>query len=160
MLRVRDIMTTDVVTLSPEATLEDAERCFADNRIGGVPVVRDGKVVGIVSKSDLVNPARQRHAKMPMSELMEPVVHSVRPGNSALTAVRIMLTEGIHRVPVIWEDGRLAGILSTIDVLKALERGQSFAETDGIGAERHSEPEQVVPNWQVAEYKYDMAKDD
>ena len=48
-----EIMTSKVVTVTPDTPLEDAARVMADNRIGGVPVVRKGEVVGIITETDL-----------------------------------------------------------------------------------------------------------
>jgi CBS domain-containing protein len=54
MLKVRDIMTREVVTLSPELTLEQASGMFAQKHISGAPVVANGRVVGVVSQSDIL----------------------------------------------------------------------------------------------------------
>ncbi len=54
MLRLRDIMTTDVVTLSPELTLRDAMALLASRHLSGAPVVAGGKVVGVISATDLM----------------------------------------------------------------------------------------------------------
>ena len=54
MLALRDIMRTDVVTLDPELSLRDAMELFADRHISGAPVVAGGKVVGVISVSDLI----------------------------------------------------------------------------------------------------------
>ena len=54
MLRLRDIMTTDVVTVGPQATLREALDLFAMRRVSGAPVVDGGRVVGVVSASDLL----------------------------------------------------------------------------------------------------------
>lgn len=54
MLRLRDIMTTDVVTLSPELTLRDAMTLLATRHLSGAPVVAGGKVVGVISATDLM----------------------------------------------------------------------------------------------------------
>ncbi len=52
-LKVEEIMTKDVITVSPDAPLEDAARIMADNKIGGLPVVEDGKLVGIITETDI-----------------------------------------------------------------------------------------------------------
>lgn len=54
MLRVRDIMTTDVVTVSPQATLREVAELLAARHVSGVPVVEGGRVVGVVSASDVL----------------------------------------------------------------------------------------------------------
>ena len=52
-ITVNEIMTRDVITVSEYTPLEEAARIMADNKIGGLPVVRDGKLVGIITESDL-----------------------------------------------------------------------------------------------------------
>ena len=54
MLRLRDIMTKDVVTVSPELTVRDAMVLFAGRHLSGAPVVASGKVVGVISATDLM----------------------------------------------------------------------------------------------------------
>jgi CBS domain-containing protein len=54
MLRLRDIMTTDVVTVSPEVTVRDAMVLFSSRHVSGAPVVANGKVVAVVSSTDLM----------------------------------------------------------------------------------------------------------
>ena len=54
MLRLRDIMTTDVVTVGPELTIRDAMALFAARHVSGAPVVASGKVVGVISTTDLM----------------------------------------------------------------------------------------------------------
>lgn len=54
MLRVRDIMTTDVISVSPQTSLLNAVQLFADRQVTGAPVVEGSKVVGVVSMSDLM----------------------------------------------------------------------------------------------------------
>lgn len=85
MLRLRDIMTTDVVTLSPELTLRDAMALLATRHLSGAPVVAGGKVVGVISATDLMEfaaslpgvPARREESeeaedwKVPALELGE-----------------------------------------------------------------------------------------
>ncbi|MGD2147786.1 MAG: CBS domain-containing protein [Anaerolineae bacterium] len=52
-IKMTEVMTKDVVTVTEDTPLEEAARVMADNRIGGLPVLRDGKVVGIITETDL-----------------------------------------------------------------------------------------------------------
>lgn len=54
MLRLRDIMTTDVITLGPDVSIREAMDALTSNRISGVPVVAGTEVIGVVSASDLL----------------------------------------------------------------------------------------------------------
>ncbi len=52
-LAVKDVMTRDVITVTVDTPIEEAARIMADNKIGGLPVLRDGKLVGIITETDL-----------------------------------------------------------------------------------------------------------
>jgi len=52
-LNVTELMTTDVITISPDIPLEEAARIMTDNKIGGLPVMEDGKLVGIITETDI-----------------------------------------------------------------------------------------------------------
>ncbi len=52
-VRMRDVMTKEVITVTEDTPLEEAARIMADNKIGGLPVVRDGKLVGIITETDI-----------------------------------------------------------------------------------------------------------
>jgi acetoin utilization protein AcuB len=52
-IKMKDVMTKDVITVTEDTPLEEAARVMADNKIGGLPVMRDGKLVGIITETDL-----------------------------------------------------------------------------------------------------------
>lgn len=52
-IRIKEIMTKDVISVSEDTPIEEAARIMADNKIGGLPVVRDGEVAGIITETDL-----------------------------------------------------------------------------------------------------------
>jgi len=52
-IKMEDVMTKDVITVAEDTVLEEAARIMADNKIGGLPVMRDGKLVGIITETDL-----------------------------------------------------------------------------------------------------------
>jgi CBS domain-containing protein len=149
-------MTTDVVTLSPDATIEEAEQCFAMHHVSGAPVVEAGRIVGVVSKSDLLDPEKPRTPETRIRDLQMPLVFALPRNAPALSAVRLMLAEGIHRVVVLSEDGRVEGIVTTIDVLKAVERGDHLQDESPRDVETHADPAYVVESWMTSEYRFDM----
>jgi acetoin utilization protein AcuB len=52
-IKVKDVMTKEVLTVSEDTPIEEAARLMADNKIGGLPVMRDGQVVGLITETDL-----------------------------------------------------------------------------------------------------------
>ncbi|MCG8425644.1 MAG: CBS domain-containing protein [Proteobacteria bacterium] len=127
MLRVRDIMTVDVVSLAEDSSVDSAAWKLANEDVSGAPV-RDakGNVIGVLSKSDLVDPLRQGDNEKLVSHAMTPGVWAVHPDERAIDAVKLMIDVGVHRVLVIRGPGKLEGIVSTMDVMKALVRGADF----------------------------------
>lgn len=131
MLRVRDIMTRRVVSLAADTPVESAIWRFASEDVSGAPV-RDarGHLVGVVSKSDLVELVqRAGESKGVVEDVMTPGVWAVRPDAPALDAVKLMLEQHIHRVLVMGGPDRLEGIVTAMDVMRALVRGMDFSPT-------------------------------
>jgi len=148
-LRVRDIMTPDVITLVGTTSVDDAARSLTFHQVTGVPVLEHGRIVGVVSKSDLVDPRYRSSAtaKPTVRDAMTRVVHAVRPGDPAMLAVRLMVHENVHRAVVVDEQGKLAGIVSPMDVMRALARGDRVQENDPTFEDRrelHADPEVVT----------------
>ena len=144
-VRVRDIMTTDVITLIAGTSVEDAARSLTFHHVSGAPVLEHGRIVGVVTKSDLVDPRyRSSEARtLAVRDAMTKAVRAVRPGDPVMMAVRLMVDESVHRVVVVDDKGKLAGIVSSMDVLLALARGDRVQEHDAIfedRQERHGEP--------------------
>jgi CBS-domain-containing membrane protein len=148
-LRIRDIMTEDVITLVAQTSVDDAARCLTFHQVSGAPVLEHGKIVGVVSKSDLVDPRHRPSAteKPTVRDAMTRVVYAVRPGDTAMLAVRLMVNENVHRAVVVDDSGKLAGIVSSMDVLRALARGDDVQGDDAAFQdrhERHADPEIVA----------------
>lgn len=146
-LRVRDLMTSDVVTVGEGATVEEILECLLANDVAGVPVVDDkGSPVGIVTEEDLLGrvagiPPRPRRLLEALSDVVQGRTGTWERKIEGVTAVDIMSTPlqtaspeeavkyparrmarlGIKRLPVVVE-GRLVGIVARHDLLNALAR--------------------------------------
>ena len=137
MLKLKDIMTRDVVSAGPDMTVRDAMELLSERHISGAPVVDGGKVVGIFSSSDLLTlladlndttPSltfRRRKSRttpledVTVDDVMTRKVHSLPPDCSIEEAAQVMIKKQIHRVLVM--DGDIVlGIVSTSDVAKAV----------------------------------------
>ena len=143
-LTARDLMTPDVVTVPPETPVIAVARLLAERGISAVPVLdQAGTVVGVVTEADLIrrlageedrpqgwlrslfaDPGEQaeRYARTHGStaaEIMTESVVSVTPGDTAAHVAHLMEERGIRRVLVL-EDGKLRGLVSRADLLRAL----------------------------------------
>jgi len=146
MLKVRDLMSPAVLTVAAEDSATDTARGFATAGISGAPVRdRSGALVGIVSQADLANVKLAGTRKHPtISDLMTPDVIGVYADDSALAAALEMSRHDIHRV-VVWDaDGSVVGLVSTLDVVKAIARGAVF-DVEAPDAEAMPPRTSVVP---------------
>ena len=128
VVRVRDVMTHQVISIDAEASIESALWSFREHDISGAPV-RDatGRVVGVLSKSDVVDPMRNSEARK-VKHVMNPVAWSVKPSDPAIDAVKLMVDKGIHRILVAENPGRLEGIVTTMNIMRALAQGKQIGD--------------------------------
>jgi CBS-domain-containing membrane protein len=121
-LRVRDVMTEALLLLRAETALEAAWQTLHEAGVTGAPVLdKHGRLVGVVSLADFADP-RRRATSSVVEDVMTRVVYAVRADDPAITAVRLMLRENIHRVVALDEQGALAGVVVPTDILRALVR--------------------------------------
>jgi acetoin utilization protein AcuB len=127
MLLVKDSMTRGVVVLSPEATAREALVLCRERRIRHLPVLKEGRLAGIVSDRDLRSAApalgdtgrASALEKIQVSDFMTRDVVSARPDDPIEEAANKMRERRIGCLPVV-EDGTLVGILTSSDVMEAL----------------------------------------
>jgi CBS domain-containing protein len=129
--RCREIMTRNVKTASRETTLRETAALMRDGDMGAVPVVEDGKLVGIVTDRDIVvrGIAEGRDASAPIGEVMTAEVYSVRENDFVFEAIRLMGDRQVRRVPIVNEAQELVGIIAMADVALETEDEREIAET-------------------------------
>src|SRR5687768_18456259 len=110
-IRCREIMTSNVRTATRDMPLRDVALIMRDGDMGSVPVVEDGRLVGIVTDRDIVvrSVADGRGPETSVSEAMTTDIFSVRPDDFVFEAIRLMGDKQVRRVPVVDDQGRLAG---------------------------------------------------
>ncbi|OIO35491.1 MAG: hypothetical protein AUJ74_05815 [Candidatus Omnitrophica bacterium CG1_02_44_16] len=136
---VKEIMTKEVVTIRPEATLAEAVRFLKQHRINGIPVVTDGGVlVGIITMSDLLrllrdinfwNKVEQARPELSIKDAflkdkeqaivekkMTHGVVTVKENEMVERVLDLMSTRNIHTIPVMRDD-KLAGIVGAMDIV-------------------------------------------
>lgn len=121
---VRDYMTRQVITLSPETEVLKALLVLAENDISGAPVVdAGGAVIGMLTEKDCLKSALEAtyHSEFGglVSDYMSADVASVEPDDGVVDVAGRFIAHPYHRYPVS-EDGTLVGIISRRDVIKAL----------------------------------------
>ncbi len=119
MLKARDVMTKNVITIGPDKTLEEAIRLLVENKISGMPVTDDNKkVVGMISEKDILNFIFSGEiTNTKVSEAMTKDVISYG-SDTDIDKIALALSEKkIRRVPII-DDGVLVGIVSRRSIIR------------------------------------------
>ena len=138
-MKVREVMVTPVVTVTPETTYEDAALLLHKHKVSGMPVVdKNGELVGIISEKDLFRalyPLYEEYLadpeayanqedrendikdirKQPIEKYMVRHVLTIDADACILRAGGLMLARGVHRLPVVHE-GKLVGIVTREDI--------------------------------------------
>lgn len=124
MLHAKDIMTTKLITIKPDAKVKDAIKLIVKNNISGLPVIDENReVIGIVSEKDLLdllfNP---KDLDAPISKIMMTRITTI-PGEKSLFDVgEIFLSNSFRRLPVVDEDKKIIGLISRRDLLRTIEK--------------------------------------
>ncbi|MGQ9467948.1 MAG: CBS domain-containing protein [Anaerolineae bacterium] len=121
-LRVRDAMTTSVITVTPQTTIAEFREVLRANRISGTPVVKDGRLVGIISVEDLIKALATGELGASVGEKMTPRPVTLYDDEPLVHAVNKFSSLGYGRFPVINRQGELVGILVQGDIVRALLR--------------------------------------
>ena len=145
---VAEVMTTDLITVSPETSLQDAIQILAEKEISGLPVVdQQGQLVGVISETDLTwqatgvdtppyvmlldsiiylqNPAKHNqevHKALgqTVGDAMSDRPITVKSSQLVREAVRIMHEQKVRRLPVVDDQGKLVGMITQGDVIKMM----------------------------------------
>jgi len=148
-MSVQDFMTANLVTVKPLDTVETVLKLLEERHISGLPVVNeDGKVVGVISEADLL--FKERPLRMPLyltflgsviylepldkfaqqlkktlgilvQDVMTPDPITITPDAPVSQAANLMLEKRINRVPVVDKEGKLIGIITRSDLMRALK---------------------------------------
>ncbi|UCD35308.1 MAG: CBS domain-containing protein [Nitrospiraceae bacterium] len=151
MLKAKDIMTRDVITVKPEATVEELARLLIEHKISGVPVVGGaGNIAGIVTENDLIRKNKRFHiptiirlfdayillgsgkaeeeirkmAAISVGDICTKEVVTIEEETSLEDIATIMAEKHIHLLPVL-RDSRVVGIVGKADMVRAMTYGSS-----------------------------------
>jgi CBS domain-containing protein len=150
MLQARNIMTTDVLTVAPETSISELSKMLENRKIGGVPVVdKSGRLVGVITQSDLVERARDlelppainildlhiylqipSHLFHKVEKMLGTTVGdcmtknpvTVAPDTPIAKVAALMAKQKVHTLPVL-EGEKLVGIIGKMDLVRAMAEG-------------------------------------
>jgi len=117
----QDIMTRNIYTISPEASVQEVAQLLSRERISGAPVVdKDGKLLGIVTQADIIwNVGRDG---LRVADIMNPEIIAVDEKTPVGEIAILMSKRHIKRVLVMC-DGKMVGIISRADIVQAVAQG-------------------------------------
>jgi len=129
--RCLEIMTPNLTTANPAMTVWEVAALMRDADVGVMPVVDNGKLVGIITDRDIVvrAVADGRDATTKVAEVMTTEIFSVKPDDFVFEAIRLMGDRQVRRIPVVAETGELTGIIAMADVALEMEDEREIAET-------------------------------
>jgi CBS domain-containing protein len=129
-IRCREIMTSSVQTATRDMPLSQVAVMMRDGDMGSMPVIENGKLVGIVTDRDIVvrSIADGKDAGTPVGDAMTTEIFSVSPDDFVFEAIRLMGDKQVRRVPVVDESGALAGIIAMADIALEMEDEREIAE--------------------------------
>ena len=118
---VRDAMTSNPKTISPNTTPQEAARLMKSEDVGALPIVEGDKLVGVVTDRDLAIRvlAEGKSPDTAVAEIASKDVVTVDPNQSLDEAAHLMAEHQVRRLPVVEEDGKLVGVLAQADVAQA-----------------------------------------
>ncbi len=130
--RAQDVMVSHVICVYPKTSIKELSSTFIENVISGAPVIdEERKVIGFVSQTDIVEldlhsedylDSRLEETGGYVQDIMVPVETCARETESLASIIDTMCTENMHRVIVVDDDGCVVGIITTMDVMCALQR--------------------------------------
>jgi len=144
-IQVQEVMTVDVVSVKPDVDLHEAAQLLSDKRISGMPVVdRENRVIGVISEADLLllagmkkghtfhdilrkimgepAPVRSSASARRVGDVMSAPALITSPEESIDSAAALMDAHRIKRLPVVDAEGKLLGVISRADVLRAISK--------------------------------------
>lgn len=125
-----EIMSTELVTCSPDDEVDNVWRLMQNHSLAGLPVVKNGKLVGMLTQKDLLDSGavfptfeskkgRFKSSSKIVSVMRTPVI-TLKPSSTVEEAARLMLKKNIGRVPIVDEKERLVGIVDREDVVRIM----------------------------------------
>jgi CBS domain-containing protein len=130
-MNIRDVMTPNPRTVSPQDSIQNAARIMRDEDTGVVPVVDNGKPIGVVTDRDIVvrAVADDRQLNRPVRDIISTDLIAARPDMSTREAAELMSEHQVRRLPVV-ENNRLVGIVSIGDI--AVKEGRDSRVGDAL----------------------------
>jgi acetoin utilization protein AcuB len=130
---IKDIMVKDVIVADGDYTLEVVEKIMENNHIGHVCIVASGRLVGMISDGDIkrrksflagteVSTFREESTlRIKAHQIMTRSLITLSPESLAIEAIDLFLKHDIHIIPIVENENKLVGVVSTTDLLRLMK---------------------------------------
>ncbi|MEM5834340.1 MAG: CBS domain-containing protein [Candidatus Aenigmatarchaeota archaeon] len=144
MLKVKDVMSKNVITVSPEQSIMEVVKILAESKVSGLPVVKEGKIVGIITEADILDlvgkknllaideGALKEKGVTKVKEIMKKVVIVANEEDGLDRAVLLMSLYKVKRLPVVDKKNNIVGIIARDDIIKSLAKLMAEAVSEKV----------------------------
>ncbi|MGC8812371.1 MAG: CBS domain-containing protein [Candidatus Aenigmatarchaeota archaeon] len=134
MLKVKDVMSKNVITVSPEQSITEVVKILTESKVSGLPVVKEGKIVGIITEADILDlvgkknllavdeGALKEKGVTKVKEIMKKVVIVANEEDGLDRAVLLMSLYKVKRLPVVDKKNNIVGIIARDDIIKSISK--------------------------------------
>ena len=116
-VQVSDLMSFPVTAVSSATRMEEVAALLRRKGITGIPVIDEGRIVGMISRRDFRRVRKESQLKSPAKAFMSAEVRTIEPGKSPMQAAEIMVKHDVGRLPVV-DNGQVIGIVTRSDVMR------------------------------------------
>ena len=136
MAQIRDVMTSDVKTVSPDQTAQEAAGFMLSADTGSIPVCRDDKVIGMITDRDIAvrGVGKGLGPDCSVAELMSKDIVCARDTDDVIAIAQRMSDSQVRRLPVLDADDRLVGMVSLGDLSRRSQEAAAKTALDGVSA--------------------------
>lgn len=152
-MKIKEVMTPQPIVCTPRTNLAEAGALLLDGDCGILPVVDDGRLVGVVTDRDMCIALTTRNARasqLTVADVLQAPVYTCGPDDDVTTALETMRQRRVRRLPVEGFGASLLGIVSINDILLSAEPQHAVSDTQivdtlqTIGAHRHPVPHVAI----------------
>ncbi|ACP36678.1 putative signal transduction protein with CBS domains [Sulfolobus islandicus Y.G.57.14] len=132
-LKVKDIMSKDLITVSPNDDVNHVVRIMLMNNIGGIPVVDNNAIVGIFTEREVLKLIASSMFSGLVDSVMSSNVVSIGEESTILEAAKLMAMNNVRRLPVFSKNNKLIGIITAADIVKYLAKNKNIGKVLDAG---------------------------
>lgn len=120
-LKAKDLMSEDLITVTPDTDIVNAIKIMINNNIGGLPVVENQAIRGLFTERDIINIVAELKFAGIVDSIMTTKIETIPQNSTILDAAKVMTLKGVRRLPIV-NEYRMIGIITAADIVKYLDK--------------------------------------